>query len=235
MGGEKIHADGVAEGLQGSPPRGRGKAPLIKILGTWYGITPAWAGKSISQTSTMKAERDHPRVGGEKQYLSSKVLGILGSPPRGRGKGGKDKEGENKLRITPAWAGKSSFVAFSCVRCRDHPRVGGEKPIGHVVSSKGEGSPPRGRGKGQHALAPAHQVGITPAWAGKSRNTRPPNAKAEDHPRVGGEKRPMTLKKMRSWGSPPRGRGKASWSAGSLRSIGITPAWAGKSASLRDL
>lgn len=50
------------------------------------------------------------------------------------------------------------------------------------------GSPPRGRGKAGNDLGCLHDVGITPAWAGKSKNPYLAGALFRDHPRVGGEK-----------------------------------------------
>ena len=66
MGGEKFQKPtDMLQGM-GSPPHGRGKDILTTFDAGKLRITPAWAGKSISQTSTMKPARDHPRMGGEK-------------------------------------------------------------------------------------------------------------------------------------------------------------------------
>ena len=91
-----------------------------------------------------------------------------------------------------------------------------------------DGSPPRVRGKVLAALMPENRVGITPACAGK----RPAPEKTlpgfGDHPRVCGEKRPMSWPSMRPRGSPPRVRGKAISSVSITSAAGITPACAGK-------
>ena len=50
---------------------------------------------------------DHPRVGGEKLMFSTLPHSHLGSPPRGRGKGGAGALILGQIGITPAWAGKS--------------------------------------------------------------------------------------------------------------------------------
>ena len=70
------------------------------------------------------------------------------------------------------------------------------------------GSPPRMRGKDAVAVAGCVELGITPAYAGKS-SLRPHSpARARDHPRVCGEKTNMPELKGMSVGSPPRMRGK---------------------------
>ena len=50
------------------------------------------------------------------------------------------------------------------------------------------GSPPRGRGKEVGNTTMSGNMGITPAWAGKSRSFISFHFFGEDHPRVGGEK-----------------------------------------------
>ena len=50
------------------------------------GITPAYAGKSYCSLYAGVAHQDHPRVCGEKGEGSGICRGLLGSPPRMRGK-----------------------------------------------------------------------------------------------------------------------------------------------------
>ena len=112
------------------------------------------------------------------------------------------------------------------------------------------GSPPHRRGKGIQADGAGAWAGITPAQAGKrtSRSCGPRGY--GDHPRIGGEKRPLFLLGLQlfqdypraggekfpsitgtRWakGSPPRRRGKGVDVAVSDALVGITPAQAGKS------
>ena len=91
------------------------------------GITPAWAGKSTQVGGTEVILKDHPRVGGEKGSSIHGLLFMLGSPPRGRGKGGLALCWPPPPRITPAWAGKSTWAPSFKDLLQDHPRVGGEK------------------------------------------------------------------------------------------------------------
>ena len=152
------------------------------------GITPAWAGKRSSHPSGSSMAWDHPRVGGEKEKKGVKQCGMTGSPPRGRGKGCHFEYCQKGVRITPAWAGKSTAAKCCANGIRDHPRVGGEKiPAGAPLYAPC-GSPPRGRGKVENALLLNLLDRITPAWAGKSIQSSGPLHTSGDHPRVGGEK-----------------------------------------------
>ena len=167
-------------------------------------------------------------MGGEKLSAIFQTMGLPGSPPRGRGKAPPWTAERKRGRITPAWAGKSSWVEYFAALSQDHPRVGGEKDVELVGALLDQGSPPRGRGKALALRQRPRARRITPAWAGKSIATVTASCVAKDHPRVGGEKRsPMPDSPMMR-GSPPRGRGKAPVVSVGNYIAGITPAWAGK-------
>ena len=152
---------------------------------------------------------DHPRVGGEKPARRRAFKRPTGSPPRGRGKVLAALMPENRLGITPAWAGKSHAVHSPSHGAGDHPRVGGEKPRKPTMSRK------------------RHR--ITPAWAGKRCRYGVCAHRGRDHPRVGGEKLQVRPCGRVCQGSPPRGRGKVAGQTMRQSMPRITPAWAGKS------
>ena len=128
-----------------------------------------------------------------------------------RGKGNPSPISHSQKRITPAYAGKSPSARF-----RVHIDLG---------------SPPRMRGKVDCIRSCIWIPRITPAYAGKRQPPKRCTASTRDHPRVCGEKEnSMTLKDYHK-GSPPRMRGKGSRRYGQQWSAGITPAYAGKSAS----
>ena len=74
----------------------------------------------------------------------------------------------------------------------------------------GEGSPPRMRGKDAQDAIENLGVGITPAYAGKSRFDGGHFPQIRDHPRVCGEKALGQVQPSIAPGSPPRMRGKDS-------------------------
>ena len=117
----------------------------------------------------------------------------------------------------------------------DHPRVCGEKPLPDPERIFQVGSPPRMRGKELECRCVRLPERITPAYAGKSHKVRLQAAGRWDHPRVCGEKCAWPPGCGSLTGSPPRMRGK---DPGTFRTVSvsrITPAYAGKSAVLKQL
>ena len=86
----------------------RGKVRLQVRYRTISGITPAHAGKSFLVVICSSKEQDHPRMCGEKRQDRLDYYVPQGSPPRMRGKGHRMPINVNQVRITPAYAGKSS-------------------------------------------------------------------------------------------------------------------------------
>ena len=172
---------------------------------------------------------------GEKISTLPMRRGRLGSPPRVRGKAFSMISPISRARITPACAGKSILQLGNNFRRWDHPRVCGEKRELDEIAEKGEGSPPRVRGKGLNWPQITPEVRITPACAGKSVSWRHGDRFRRDHPRVCGEKFQLFVIYNICGGSPPRVRGKVLCRAGCPAHCGITPACAGKSAYLLAL
>ena len=152
------------------------------------GITPAYAGKSPVWTHRTPSCQDHPRLCGEKKDTRRRKWRQSGSPPPMRGKDCRSADNVQRIRITPAYAGKRQ------VRCRcpperqDHPRLCGEK------------HPPKAPQK--------CKLGITPAYAGKSADSMPCTILLQDHPRLCGEKVQGVWQCLSIKGSPPPMRGK---------------------------
>ena len=73
----------------------------------FFFVSPAYAGKSHLRQRPAQGPQDHPRVCGEKQVNTVDTYPPAGSPPRMRGKVREMKTGKTRLRITPAYAGKS--------------------------------------------------------------------------------------------------------------------------------
>ena len=70
---------------------------------------------------------------------------------------------------------------------------------------------------------------ITPAYAGKSLYDTRVALKKADHPRLCGEKSPYLAQAPITEGSPPPMRGKVYAAVSVPDTVGITPAYAGKS------
>ena len=86
-----------------------------------------------------------------------------------RGKGKSSSQQLHIKGITPAYAGKSTRNAPHHKQLQDHPRLCGEKIIARSSQLLFPGSPPPMRGKGHDDMALIGVCGITPAYAGKSK------------------------------------------------------------------
>ena len=91
----------------GSPPPMRGKGRSAGRHYRHVRITPAYAGKRSVRRCFHYNSRDHPRLCGEKAPVRVVVIKSRGSPPPMRGKDEFHIKNDDKLRITPAYAGKS--------------------------------------------------------------------------------------------------------------------------------
>ena len=146
-----------------------------------------------------------------------------------RGKGDECEKYYAKLRITPAYAGKSAAGKLPLITKQDHPRLCGEKCRKVKSIFRRAGSPPPMRGKAFFRKTFFTRCRITPAYAGKSDILHHHTCVAGDHPRLCGEKDFNRIFNRRSQGSPPPMRGKASVVSLIFSKIRITPAYAGKS------
>ena len=206
--GEKAMSVTTMNKSQGSPPRMRGKERYFVWQEDGTGITPAYAGKSVLLVFQSAVNRDHPRICGEKLPRTLRPSPRKGSPPHMRGKVNEKKANGFDIRITPAYAGKSTLLCFPAEPGWDHPRICGEKSLSGTDTGRKEGSPPHMRGKGNFNGAVPEPSGITPAYAGKSESMYLLRFLTGDHPRICGEKLASRISKPAQSGSPPHMRGK---------------------------
>ena len=166
--GEKYLVSYHTVGAAGSPPPMRGKVTEAETVTKEDRITPAYAGKSPAGFSQYRDHWDHPRLCGEKSDRSATCFFKSGSPPPMRGKVRHAVKKVVVLGITPAYAGKSSGNGNTDSRRQDHPRLCGEKDFDVLHIPGMGGSPPPMRGKGTDRAEGIADIGITPAYAGKS-------------------------------------------------------------------
>ena len=126
--GEKGSATETPALSLGSPPPMRGKELISAAAQNSCRITPAYAGKRLPSGNFTDTIRDHPRLCGEKRSIYSFGQSLIGSPPPMRGKVNRFRLFKNRIRITPAYAGKSYQQRNRRSEAWDHPRLCGEKP-----------------------------------------------------------------------------------------------------------
>ena len=106
----KIFSSGV-----GSPPPARGEEAAYGLTVDGVGITPACAGRSQRLSSFNRPPWDHPRLRGEKFFVSGEGDQIVGSPPPARGEDISMMQYRLPLRITPACAGRRDALRVLCL------------------------------------------------------------------------------------------------------------------------
>ncbi len=152
----------------------------------------------------------------------------MGSPPRMRGAQCYLKCLFTLIGITPAYAGRTILWSGLGINHRDHPRVCGAHWDSSLESCLIGGSPPRMRG----ALCPGNVIddnmGITPAYAGRTWTTTSRAIHRRDHPRVCGAHSSCFCVSFVPLGSPPRMRGAPYPPHAVAVREGITPAYAGR-------
>ena len=88
--------------------RGKGNEIVTYIVANR--ITPAYAGKRTSKINKQLPTQDHPRLCGEKLLILQQAVVLQGSPPPMRGKARDYMTIYTVIRITPAYAGKSTVT-----------------------------------------------------------------------------------------------------------------------------
>ena len=91
----------------GSSPRGRGTHYELLDALKQCRFIPAWAGNAGSSTGAALIPSVHPRVGGERRFISAFASRTVGSSPRGRGTLIPAKCGRLSSRFISAWAGNA--------------------------------------------------------------------------------------------------------------------------------
>ena len=88
----------------------RGKGHNRKAEKGGLRITPAYAGKRQKGKLFVFCLQDHTRLCGEKLGFRCRFLRIPGSPPPMRGKADVVQQAVSCIGITPAYAGKSTYL-----------------------------------------------------------------------------------------------------------------------------
>ena len=171
----------------GSPPRMRETLLTADTINNLPGITPAYAGNTVSSFEIKGFFQDHPRVCGKHAGKCGLFFGFLGSPPRMRETLDMKNVKGYARGITPAYAGNTERRR-RMVRIReDHPRVCGKHLKTPFLSSNITGSPPRMRETPLLRRSFNCSNRITPAYAGNTSACMFFCRQLQDHPRVCGK------------------------------------------------
>ncbi len=171
----------------GSSPRLRGTQVRDWPRNILRGIIPALAGNTQPQPQSSHRYWDHPRACGEHR-MSAMVMSIFwGSSPRLRGTLIPPGTRQSDVGIIPALAGNTNGVPSRWRPERDHPRACGEHLSITPSAVTQKGSSPRLRGTHTLGSFDLTGVGIIPALAGNTLQSRRTRLAPRAHPRACGE------------------------------------------------
>ena len=151
---------------KGSPPLTRELLMLACYCHACMGITPAYAGTTLTADGSERLERDHPRLRGNYLPPALRRFLILGSPPLTRELRYLDLVLVLVSGITPAYAGTTAIQSGSGGYGQDHPRLRGNYAVGHFFKREISGSPPLTRELLLILFLCCPGQRITPAYAG---------------------------------------------------------------------
>ena len=183
--------------------------------------------------SCSRGVRDHPRVCGEHPLWLSRSRFGVGSSPRMRGTLCRCCRTRFRLGIIPAYVGNTVRLTFAWPETWDHPRVCGEHARNAWNGVVGWGSSPRMRGTHAENRRRHNIQRIIPAYAGNTSWSRPRCTGRWDHPRVCGEHADCIVSCAADLGSSPRMRGTHFKLYVCFIHVGIIPAYAGNTCSIR--
>ena len=156
--------------VYGSPPPTRGTHKTANLLFCAMGITPAYAGNTQCVNCDCCVLWDHPRLRGEHIKTQVDSGSPMGSPPPTRGTLLISHANSAIDRITPAYAGNTRNYCMTTCKAGDHPRLRGEHRLSLHLLQIFLGSPPPTRGTLPNLTQTINNTGITPAYAGNTRN-----------------------------------------------------------------
>ena len=222
--------------------RARGSSPLTrgKLIADTHGLTevrliPAHAGKTLRAAREPRRHWAHPRSRGENPSRTSHSAPSGGSSPLTRGKLGLCPDGEGRLGLIPAHAGKTPPPMLRSCRPGAHPRSRGENTSVSPKSETALGSSPLTRGKLVTAVVEVIVQRLIPAHAGKTSRQVVENDDVGAHPRSRGENRFTIASHFWHSGSSPLTRGKRSCAHIPRERQRLIPAHAGKTRALTAL
>ncbi len=191
----------------GSSPRARGTRSAFPIRPLGRRFIPACAGNALSVACLSIVLAVHPRVRGERAFVTREFPRSAGSSPRARGTLFPSPQKFQPQRFIPACAGNATSLTGAVAAGAVHPRVRGERGFVKNKEVTIHGSSPRARGTRCGRDGCRRATRFIPACAGNALKEKRPSWIVSVHPRVRGERMPLRSGKSRATGSSPRTRG----------------------------
>ena len=191
----------------GSSPltRGAPKCPLRRP--SRWGLIPAYAGSTLTQSSRVTTRAAHPCLRGEHFTKLAVRHSKRGSSPLTRGARQVHHPLPRPVRLIPAYAGSTWGVGVACGCAAAHPRLRGEHFFAATLVRGCSGSSPLTRGALDGERPQLCHAGLIPAYAGSTELVTADGFADGAHPRLRGEHIIFVLMVIIGMGSSPLTRG----------------------------
>ena len=192
------------------------------------GLIPAYAGRTGAPSKSSTVTRAHPRLRGADNLRSHDAVRDMGSSPLTRGGPGLDWLCAGLFRLIPAYAGRTCLYSAAVMPWAAHPRLrGADLPIDYDLFGR-TGSSPLTRGGRAGFKGTAHEIGLIPAYAGRTRAIGYVRDLIEAHPRLRGADNLTSVVAGSMMGSSPLTRGGRPNLGIQQCRVGLIPAYAGR-------
>ena len=214
--------------FEGSSPLARGGLGVRAGGRPCGGLIPARAGRTLSDATSRRSDRAHPRSRGADRLRVAADPADEGSSPLARG--GHHRHGPTPadVGLIPARAGRTSSPRSIPSRTRAHPRSRGADRSARRASRVAMGSSPLARGGPGAARVKAENAGLIPARAGRTPKANPSFHINGAHPRSRGADSAFNSQTGRGGGSSPLARGGRLGAFDGDGRAGLIPARAGR-------
>ncbi len=154
--------------LRGSSPLTRGGPEKNINLLHAKGLIPAYAGRTYTPLRNMRKAAAHPRLRGADAGIWIAAGAFCGSSPLTRG--GRVTSINHKCvrRLIPAYAGRTLGSVNAAAGCGAHPRLRGADVLTRPSFAALDGSSPLTRGGLIDLFTDPDDVGLIPAYAGRT-------------------------------------------------------------------
>ena len=180
------------------------RCPLTKY---YAGSSPHARGTLLGGGWHRLCSTVHPRMRGERLFQAVSIVSGGGSSPHARGTQGGNYFYGTGRRFIPACAGNAPSLIPDHPAWTVHPRMRGERRIDQDMIHAHFGSSPHARGTLNGVLDPQIPLRFIPACAGNARPCYDIRSRVPVHPRMRGERQPISSLKLLFFGSSPHARG----------------------------
>ena len=195
--GEDMRLPCVCDVVRETPPLTRGRLEVDGVPKLPRGNTPAYAGKTRSSATGLRASRKHPRLRGEDRLRVAHVRRQGGNTPAYAGKTQDAVNFHRKHQKHPRLRGEDRSVALhASAEDGNTPAYAGKTALDILATLLQKETPPLTRGRREDLFQASPNARNTPAYAGKTQAGIFPERTSSKHPRLRGEDCPNRFQSL---------------------------------------